>query len=524
MNYRSMSSIMLAIMMCLAFAGCYLDSIPGDGERASGYDAATFAPAGSDIIASPSNRTITELPDRVVFRSNTCSFNSAYYVATMNGDIWVKPNLEQAGYDGPWQKLVLPPGLDSEVTEIAVDGEHIIALNGERQVYTMWNGLDGIGGFRWQKEWGFPFWGGPGIRLRDDILKWDWSVVSPREDVNYTDPAGHLFPVGIGKCSHIWILGQDGQSLMYVDPWLPVDYSYGIATPHRGRFQAVNLSASGSHIFIINKYGDMYTRFFDFDIGGVDNLFYQYSFYDQSNALIPVIQLPSAPWIMQPKIAGTITDRISIHRVGTNCVHRILRVEGVDASGHTGYFERDVAQPSAWTFHRTDEPLQGTVLDNRPRDCSQLTLGAGEDRYYERNIQLTGSLSPDIHWWRIIGNSDWTAELLDFNCYDSPATLRIHLGPASNIDLLVHTRDRIRLLPRERGLDDNPRVFSGTIETPKALLDTLGSRSLKVQKFITSYLLRYRFVNVDVTGTRDAIRITGTAGGLLINWEFRRKQ
>ncbi|HPA72991.1 MAG TPA: hypothetical protein PKY31_12025, partial [Spirochaetota bacterium] len=149
------------------------------------------------------------------------------------------------------------------------------------------------------------------------------------------------------------------------------------------------------------------------------------------------------------------------------------------------------------------------------------SLGASPDRYYQRNIQLTGALSPDIPWWKVIDGSDWTAEILDFNCYDSPSTLRIHMGPASYIDLTLHTRDRIRLIPRERGLDSNPRTFSGTIETPKDLLDTLGSRSLKIRKFITSYLMRNRFVNVDVTATADTVRITGTAGGLVINWEFR---
>jgi hypothetical protein len=504
---------MFALVGVLAFTGCYLDS-------ASVNEGGT---AGSERIgAMPVMRDTTELPDRVLFRSNTCSFNSAYYAVTINGDIWVKPNVEQSGNDGPWQKLDLPEGLDGDVTGIAMDGEHIIALNGERQIYTMWNGLDPVSGFRWQREWGFPFWMGPGMCLRDDIIKWDWSVVSPREDENYTDPAGHLFPVGIGKCSHIWMLGADGQRLTYVDPWLPTDYSYEITTPFRGRFKAVNLSASGSYLFIIDKYGDMYTRFFDFDIGGVDNLFYQYSYYDQTNKLVPVIQLPTASWIMQPKIAGTITDRISIHRIGKNCVHRTLRVEGTDAAGNTGYYEKDVQQPSQWVFHRTDLPLLGRVLDNRPHDCSLLTPGRSEDQYYERNMSGTASLAGDIPWWKIIDDADWTAELLDFNCYDSPAILRVHLSPTSYIDLLLHTRDRIRLLPRERGLDGNPRLFSGTIEVPRAILSSLGSRSRKVQKFIGSYLMGRQFVTVDVSGTRDAIRVSGTAGGLYINWAFTR--
>ncbi|MFE3618442.1 hypothetical protein, partial [Streptomyces anulatus] len=65
------------------------------------------------------------------------------------------------------------------------------------------------------------------------------------------------------------MLSPDGNRIVILDPWLPGsdplkisnpefadDYSYELPGPLDGRFQAVNLSASGSTTFLINEYGD----------------------------------------------------------------------------------------------------------------------------------------------------------------------------------------------------------------------------------------------------------------------------
>ena len=85
-------------------------------------------------------------------------------------------------------------------------------------------------------------------------------------------PGGQPDAVGAGKVSHIWGLRPGGRRMTFWDPWLPLDESYEMCGPHRGRFRAVNLSASGSYVFVIGRRGDMFTRLYDFDISGHDGL------------------------------------------------------------------------------------------------------------------------------------------------------------------------------------------------------------------------------------------------------------
>jgi len=471
---------------------------------------------GSDGRADRQAAGLTAgLPEQVLFRGNSESFNSRYWVCLREGDLWIRPNRERTGVDGAWQRLAnLPEGLDGQVSELAVDDEHIIALNRDREIYTLWSALDEIEAFRWQKQWGLPFWFGPGMSLRPDLLKWDFSVVSPREDEFYTDPAGNLHPVGFAKCSHIIMLNPGGQTLTFNDPWLPCDYSYEIGTPCRGRFLAAASSSSGSTHFLINRFGDMFTRTFDFDLSGLDDLFVRYSYEDQRGVSAPVIQLPAEPWKKQPKIVtpglAAITDRISIAKVGTHCVHRTLRVEGLDSQGRTGYYEKDLPEPdaAAWTFQVTGEGLRGRLLENRPEDCSAETLGESEDRPYA----MPAGASPS--------HPDLTAEIPDFNGYNTPARLRLRLAGAGEIELVLHYLDTVRIFPRQRGLDDTPRRFAGAIEVPVDLLDRLPALPTAVRDFLHACLELDdggRFTDVTLRVTLDELHIESRA----LAWTFR---
>ena len=408
------------------------------------------------------------LPAEVQLRTPSETFNRRYEFATRQGRIFGRDR----GAGGPWREMPLPPCFAGRVESISLDDDEMIALDTARRVYTMDNALKDGSSFNWTSRWGTPFWTGPGYSLPDGVEAWSWSVISPLEDGNWVDPAGNRTAVGSGKVSHIWGLRTGGQRLTFWDPWLPLDESYEMCGPHRGRFKAANLSASGSYVFVIGRTGDMYTRLYDFDISGHDPVFFSYSYEDQrGRGDGSPIQLPAEPWKRQPPIPGAITDEISIHKVGVDALHRIIRVEG-ERAGRTGWWERDTADPpeAGWKFHESGLPLRGTRL----RNTGVAELGESEDeRYSMRTAEVT-------------------AELSDFNVYCSPARLRVTRDGRTE-DLLLHHVDGLRQHARGRGLDHVPRVQDGVVAHPDG-----------------------RFEKATVEATRDEIVIRE------LGWTFKR--
>jgi hypothetical protein len=392
------------------------------------------------------------LPAHVYLRGPNETYNRRFEFATRGGQVYGRPR----DSSDPWRQLPLPLCFAGRVASIALDDDEMIALDDARRVYTMDNALKDPSLFNWTNRWGTPFWTGPGYTLPGGIVAWSWSVISPVEDKRFTDPAGNHPPVGSAKVSHIWALRDGGRRLTFWDPWLPLDESYEMCGPLRGRFEAVNLSASGSEIFVIGRHGDLFTRLYDFDLSGHDAFFMSYSYDDQrGKGDSAPVQLPAAQWVMQPKIPGRITSTISVHKTGVDAIHRILRVEGRQG-GSTGYWQRDVADPPAagWKFHATGATLTGHVLDNPARDSSRVGLGAAEDFAYR---MTAGGM---------------TADLLDFNPYCPPAHLRIREGGTTR-NLLLHSVDALRQQVRARGLDDTPREQYGAIEGPPGRFETV---------------------------------------------------
>jgi hypothetical protein len=403
------------------------------------------ADAGGELPQAWPEAPAGLLPDRVYLRTPTESFNRLYEFATRDGTIFGRVR----DGDGPWRELPLPLCFAGRVASISLDDDELIALDTASRVFTMDNALKDASQFNWTSRWGTPFWTGPGYTL-PHVEAWSWSVISPLEDHNWTDPAGNRTAVGAGKVSHIWGVRRGGRRLTFWDPWLPLDQSYEMCGPHRGRFKSVNLSASGSSVFVIGRHGDLFTRLYDFDISGHDPLFFSYSYEDQRGQGDGApIQLPAERWTEQPKIPGAITSQISIHKIGADAIHRILRVEG-KRRGETGYWERDVASPRAdgWSFHPTGEPLTGDPVDNPRRDTSARGLGRSENRRYRMRADGIG------------------ATLRNFNVYCSPARLRMHEDGEVR-KLRLHTVDALRQQPRGRGLDGVPRAQYGAIEGPR---------------------------------------------------------
>ena len=434
------------------------------------------APAdpGAGIPATWAEAPQGLLPPRVDLRTQTETFNRRYEFATRSGRIFGRDR----GATGPWREMPLPPCFAGRVDSIALDDDEMIALDDARRIFTMDNALKDASTFNWTARWGTPFWTGTGFALPGGVIAWSWSVVSPVEDKTWTDPAGNRTAIGSGKVSHIWGLRTGGRRLTFWDPWLPPDESYEMCGPHRGRFRAVNLSASGSFVFVIGPRGDLFTRLYDFDISGHDPVFFSYSYEDQRGKGDGApIQLPAAPWVQQPKVPGTITSAISIHKVGVDSIHRILRVEG-ENGGRTGYWERDTAAPVAdgWKFVATGMPLTRARLPNPARDTSAVGLAPGEDHRY------------------VMRGNGMEAELLDFNVYCSPARVRVRENGAVR-ELVLHHVDGLRQQARGRGLDDNPRTQSGVLRESDGTLEAVTVRATRSEVVLEE--LGWRFVRED---------------------------
>jgi hypothetical protein len=201
-------------------------------------------------------------------------------------------------------------------------------------------------------------------------------------------------------------------------------------------------------VFVIGYRGDMFTRFYDFDIAGHDPIFFNYSYEDQRGKGDGApIQLPGAPWIKQPKIPGKISSAISIEKTGVDGVHRILRVEGIH-SGNTGYWERDVADPPSvpWRFHETGMLLAGKRLANPAKDTSRVSLAPVAKRRY------------------VMRSNGVRATIKNFSPHCSPTRLKITTDGHVTKKRLF-TVDGLRQAPRAAGLDDEPREQYGAIRS-----------------------------------------------------------
>ncbi|MFD4429613.1 hypothetical protein [Nocardia sp. NPDC058497] len=439
------------------------------------------------------------LPEQVYFRTTTESFNRRWAFATRDGNVYVKEATALSG----WRTVALSSCLAGTIAGVSADDDEVMMIDRDGRFITMDHALSAPKDWNWSSRYGTPLWTGPGNTLPPGALTWSWSVLSPNEDHVWTDTAGNEHPVGGAKVSHVFALTNGGQRIQYVDPWLPVDHSYEMGLPFGGRFQAVALSTSASTSLIVNRFGDFYTRLYDFDISGADKVFFRYSYQDQRglpeapdmlseriDSHYAAIQLPAPDWVAQPKVPGEITDRISIHRTGPGSAARELRVEGRDG-GRTGFWRKTLTE-TAWTFVATDQPLTGAALENSPINRAKETLGP-----------------PSPYDYQGVSPQGWTASVQSFDLAVSPTPLRIEFGDGTRLDVVLHTVDGLRQTPQQPGITAQPRFFDGTIEVPQHLLADLDTQPATVRDFVRNTLGGNRFTDtsVDVTDARFHIAL-----------------
>lgn len=445
---------------------------PFDAEH---YSVVEGGPQASDEIARA-------LPQDVHLRGTQQSFDGHYVYAIHDGRIYLKANREVTGIDEPWRQLVIPRCLDGQVSEISADGTVLLALNAQRQIYTLdyANGALGAGG--WTRRWGPFFWTDFGAHIFDDVRDWAASHFTGSDEY-FLDGAGRQqTPAGI---LNVYLLRGDGLRITYLDPWLPADESREVCGPQRGTVVMAGLSGSGSTAMVMGADGEIYTRLYEFDVSGGNAVFLDYSWQDQDGVEQPKIQLPAPDWIHHPRVPGTVTDRISLRKLPPGSEHRLMRVEGRDAAGNTGYWEKDTAQmqSSDWRFVATHEPLQGRVLPL-----------PGPQRAAPEDFEYAGTI--DGH----------DAQVLNFNAYCSPATLRVDVG-GTPLDLEMHATDGLRQERRARGLDLYPRYYRAAVIVPQALWQSREQQPAAVRDFIAAHFGERRALETELYATVNELRL-----------------
>lgn len=409
------------------------------------------------------------LPQRVHLRGRTETYTEDYYFAQREGRVYLKANLDTTGIDEAWRELLLPRCLDGKVSEISADGYVLLALNQSRDIYTLDYGRKDIGINPWTRRWGPFFWTDLGASIPDDVRDWATSELHSGVDEYFIDGGGRpQKPWGILT---VYLLRDDGRHITYLDPWLPVDDSREVCGPERGTLPMVGLSGSGSTVMVITADGEIYTRVYEFDVSGANSVLLDYSWRDQDEVEQPLIQLPAPGWVHHPRVPGTVTDRISLRKLSPGTEHRVMRIEGSDSSGNTGYWEKDMAatQASAWQFVLTGETPQGRAL---PLDDMPHSLP--EDFIYEGHI--------DGH----------AARLTSFNPYCSPTTLEIDID-GEPLQLTLHSTDGMRQERRARGLDLYPRYYRSAVEVPRALWEQRDHLPAAQQDFLATHFGTDRF-------------------------------
>ncbi|WLP89084.1 hypothetical protein [Gordonia sp. NB41Y] len=469
----------------------------------------------------------TGAPAEVELRTERMQFNKYWEFALVGHTLIARPR-----HTGTWRVVPLPSCLRGQLTAISLDDDEMVGIDGGRWIYTMDNVTHSPRLWNWTSRFGAMLWFGDGQTLPPNTVRphgWALSVTSPSDNREYLDIAGRVHPSGQAKMTMIPALVGDGSRIVYADPWLPNDRSYEISSPLGGRFRSVALSASASTMLVINRYGDMFTRTFDFDSSGSDSVFFRYSWesqdglpsatdltqetWDRSTA---AVQLPAPDWKRQPKIPGEITSAITVISTGPGAERRELRVEGRQ-NGEVGYWRKGL-HDSTWVFVPTGGPLHGPVLDNTGQDMSAATLAAPTPwnlsaSLPSRTALVDGQTMIDIG----LPYSVVDPRLLDqIGLSAAPSGYRLsvkHFDPAVtsreatvttpdgiDIPVLLHTADGMRMTPSQPGLTGTPRHLIGAIELPD---DVYATRSTDpaVAAFYRGWMRQKKIAPITLSAT-----------------------
>ncbi|WP_185967172.1 MULTISPECIES: hypothetical protein [unclassified Corynebacterium] len=489
---------------CVPYLG---DLLKGNGQFPLGIVPPDYGTQGYEQLPLANNPA---LPARIDLRDNTQGFNDQLEVALRNGELFVRYRDQQQ-----WRQLPTPECLRGKIVSISLNDDALVALDADGWIYTLSNLQSSPQRWGWIRAWGGPVWLGKGLQSPTTKPgRWSFSLIGTHTDRVYDTPDGKQQPVSLAKVTQLVALSDDGSRIYSLDPWLARDYSYEVGTPLNSRFQAEAISASGSMMFITNKYGDMYTRLSDFDINGSDPAQFRYGWgQDNRPAAQDALQhrldeqsapigLPADDWHHQPKIPGKITNRISIHSTAPGSNNRELRVEGMDAQGHTGFWHKDL-RAQQWEFTQTNMPLVGAQLENSPQDRSLETLVAASPFNYQ------GELAPGVNMK--VTEFAYASPQRDVAVTIQGKTYRFTLH---TVDGRLGTALSMRMLPMESEFGSRPsglveaipRDYMAALEVPEETRQQ-AAQDPALATFLNGYLKGEQFHQIYLRVTPSRMQV-----------------
>jgi len=323
------------------------------------------------------------LPDSVPLRTAAEGFNARWEVALRDDRLC----LRERGSSGAWRLLGetgRPEGgglqrpADAPMVAMSVDGTHLQVelADGRLLRATDMRRKSAPRTVSWTDHWGWPAGRGPGLRAPDGRQAFVVSDSHPFQVRHYRDVAGQRHPVGLGVAHH-YRLSEDGRVLYLNDWWLPADWSRRVCLPPGG--PAADLSASGSTLMVRMADGRVYTRLYDVDTAGENDLLtYTWSTEGPRGPSRSVRALPAEGWLEHGLPEAEVFGRVSIHQDGRGNAARVLRLEG-EKDGVAGVFEKRIDALS-WRFvpvpgHRV-EVWEAVSVDAGPTGAAWVgTLG-----------------------------------------------------------------------------------------------------------------------------------------------------
>jgi hypothetical protein len=477
---------------------------------------------------------VDSLPNHVFLKDHRHSFTFENEYVLRDGRIWIKQNELTTGKRADWtlfEGTGLPHGpkaksfeVDDRVESFEVEGLVVVAVSKKGRVY-FWKPTE-KGATVWEDKLGQPI---PGPLYLPAHKDWAFSLSvqfapykrpTPMHDIDsyYEDSAGNK--IGFGFTATIFSLDPSGQVIRYWDTGLPPSWHKAFVTPERGRFVAERIGTSGSAVFVIDKWGRMYTRMYDYEMNGAcpglrftwdktrkvtDQLAWKDVPKDTvKDEILYTVErvLPLEDWVLQDEIptfgSRVITTNISIHMTGEGNAGRELRVQGRNEFGEYGYFWKPILPASGvgWNFKPTGEryPSGTEVHGEVPRE-----LGRKLDKSYEGKLRQLLSRDLDV-------------ELVDFHYFNSPAKLRVKVADRE-FELILHTMDAWGPTVQMTEHPDlvgspfgEPKLLVGTLEVPEKYLD---SKDPIVRKTIDKYFRRFHHVHgaFSITASDTEVRV-----------------